>query len=740
MNFNFLKKFSGAHRILLISLSLVFATIAVYWRVGGFDFVSYDDDSIFFQNAFVRDGLTWKGIIWGATTSYYEYWHPLMWWSHMLDCQLFGMNAGGHHLVSLGFHVINTLLVFAIFQRMTCMIWRSAMVAALFALHPLHVESVAWLAERKDVLSSMFWLLSVWVYVLYVERLKSKDPRAKSFYTLALIFFLLGLLTKPMVVTLPFVLLLLDYWPLNRISWFDPKNSHPENGNKPVSMANLIREKIPFFALTLVFCFTTWYSVKTQNRVQSADAFPFALRLKNIPVSYCLYLWKTIWPTHLAVVYLMPRSISFARVAGSACIILAFSLFIVVRGRSARYLVFGWLAFLGVLVPTINLVPVGGQQRADRYMYLPSIGLFVVMVWATADLVTRWKNGAIVLGCVSLATLSTLGILASAQVQSWRDNVSLWSHCLATGSESFIAHESLGGSFLKRGEMEAALRQYKLALELDTNNPEPNRRLGAALIIARKPQEATNYIARALSLAPDNANAHADMGYALIDLGDTDGAFTQFSEAIRLDPKGLDAYVGLGKVLSAQGKSDEAVDWFTKLLRKVPELGRAHYFLGLEYLKRGMISEGLSSLSKSAESDPGSIFPHVAMAQACAGAHMNLQAIEQYRAALRLNPDLPEALNNLAWILATASDAQFRSGPEAVRLAERACGITSYQQTICIGTLAAAYAEAGQFDNAVQAAQRACDSARANGETDLLTKNQTLLVRFQARQPFHESN
>src|ERR1700722_8188164 len=292
---------ASARQTFLICLGLVAVTVAVYWRVEGFTFLSYDDVFIFFKNVFVRQGLTWDSIVWGATTCYYEYWHPLMWWSHMLDCQLFGMNAGPHHLVSLGFHVVNTLLVFAVFRRMTGMVWRSAVVAALFALHPIHVESVAWLAERKDVLSSMFWLLSVWAYAGYVEKSRVQNPKAKVAYGLSLLFFLLGLLSKPMVVTLPFVLLLLDYWPLNRMAKQGAENADLKAGKKSEPLVGLVREKWPFFGLTALFCFTTLYSVKVGEHFPGEIPGSPSVRWANIPVSYVRYLWKTIYPHNLAV-------------------------------------------------------------------------------------------------------------------------------------------------------------------------------------------------------------------------------------------------------------------------------------------------------------------------------------------------------------------------------------------------------------------------------------------------------
>jgi tetratricopeptide (TPR) repeat protein len=737
----------GAGRTFLICLGLVLATVAVYWRVGGFGFLDYDDTYIFFKNSFVRGGLAWDSIVWGATTCFYEYWHPLMWWSHELDCQLFGLNAGPHHLVSLGFHVINTLLVFAIFRRMTGMVWRSAIVAALFALHPLHVESVAWLAERKDVLSAMFWLLSVWAYVRYVEESKVPSPksqvegarRATRFYWLALVFFLLGLLSKPMVITLPFVLLLLDYWPLNRMAECGVRSAELKVENKSEGLAGLVLEKWPFFGLTALFCFITWYSVKIGNNFPAQHLASPEVRWANIPISYVRYLWKTIYPHDLAVLYPMPAQWPWWQVAG-AILLLAAITWLVLRAQSARYLFFGWFAFIGILVPTIGVVQVGEQAMADRYMYLPLLGVFASAVWGAEDLFGRWKAGRLAGGILTILLLGGCGWLSWVQVQYWQDSVSLWTHCLATGAESATAHHDLGQALVAVGESQKAVEQYKAALKLDPNDRVANLSYGAALILMGKPREATNYFAKVLQAEPDYGEAHENMGHALMALGDLDGAVSHFGEAIRLNPTRAVAYVDMGGALSAQGKSDEAMNYYLTALNLNPALAAAHYYLGLEYLKRGAIDDAVRSLESAERFDPATLGTHLQLADIYSRQHEPARVIAEYRAALRLNPNLPGTLNNLAWLLATNPDARLRDGAEAVKLAEQACEATGWQQTITIGTLAAAYAEAGDFDKAVQTAQKACDTASAHGEKELLGKNQELLADYKNHQAFRDQN
>ena len=507
----------------------------------------------------------------------------------MLDCQLFGLNAGAHHLVNLAFHVANTLLVFAVFRRMTGMVWRSAVVAALFALHPLHVESVAWLAERKDLLSAFFWLLCVWAYVLYVEKLKIQSPKSRWFYALALLMFLLGLLSKPMVVTLPFVLLLLDYWPLNRVMEFGTQSADWNTKKTREAMGRLVWEKWPFFALMVLFCFTTWYSVKLGNNFPNLHVASTSTRLANIPVSYVRYLWKTICPSKLAVLYQMPDQWAWWKVCGAIIILLVISWLVLARARPAPYLIFGWFAFLGMLVPTIGIMQVGVQAMADRYMYLPLIGLFAGSVWLLADLAARWRSGAIILGAVTTLVLVACGALSWIQVQYWHDSVSLWTHCLATGSESAIAHHDLGRAYIGMGEPEKAMEQYQAALKLDPDNRLANLSYGGALVAVGKQREATNYFARVLRSDPNYGEAHENMGLALLDLGELDGAISHFADAIRLNPSSSAAHTDMGRALSAQGKSDEAMNSFAIAVSLDPAYSAVYYYLGVEYLKRGAL-------------------------------------------------------------------------------------------------------------------------------------------------------
>jgi protein O-mannosyl-transferase len=677
MNPGGLKSFVNSRRTALVCLLLAAVTSILYWQVSGFEFTNFDEFQMVLSNPYVLGGLTLHGVTWALTTSWFEYWHPLTWLSHMLDCELFGLSPGWHHLVNLGFHVANTLLLFALLQRMTGALWRSALVAALFALHPLHVESVAWIAERKDVLSAFFFFLTLWAYGRYVEvlSLKSKvlspEPRVQSpesnvqsqlsaergvrsaecsisaadaaatqhatrntlhaslfhlpssiFYLLSLLFFACGLMSKPMLVTLPFVLLLLDYWPLQRLR-LKTQDSR---------LKTLLVEKLPFFALTAASCAITYMGVKAGGSILSAERVPWALRLENVPVSYVRYLAKMIWPADLIALYPMPNHWAGWQVGGSVLILVLISLFVALQYRSAPYLIVGWLFFLGVLVPTIGVVQAGFQSIADRYTYIPSIGIFIAFVWAAAEWAKGRSNAntrmaslgvshsilgpqvegatgernvrpAFVVGMAGVALLLCC-YLTWLQLGTWRNSLSLWTHCLAVCPNNVVAHYNLGYVFQHSERTSEAMDQYREALRLKPDHADANLNLGIALIGSQRAQEATNYLAAALRTKPDYARAQGAMGLALLELKDYAGAVVHCAEAIRLDPDAFGPYVDMGRALSAQGKSDDALRYYAEGLRLNPAVAGTQYYLGLEWMKRGMFEQACSSFGEAVRLAP----------------------------------------------------------------------------------------------------------------------------------------
>ena len=730
MKFEFWKRDAG--RNTLICLLLASATIGVYWQVHSFSFTNYDEFFMILKNPMVRGGLTLEGILWAMTTSWFEYWHPVTWMSQMLDCELFGLNPGWHHLVNVAFHATNALLVFTVLRRLTGAVWRSALVAGLFALHPLHVESVAWVAERKDVLSALFFLLTIWSYGRFVEESKVQSPKSKVFYTAALVFFAMGLMSKPMLITLPFVLLLLDYWPLER---FQIKSQESIIKN----VLPLFREKLPFFILTIASSVISYLGVKAGGNILSGEAVPWPLRLANLPVSYARYLLKTVWPVNLAILYPMPDHLPFWEVAGAVLLLGAITALVLIRARSSPYLMVGWFIFVGVLVPTIGLVQAGFQSIADRYTYIPSIGLFVAGVWAIAENALAWRLQKSFLAASAILMLTICGLLTWRQIGYWRDSEALWSHCVAVTPNNPFAHYNLGYAFQVAGKQNEAMAEYKEALRLKPDHVNANVNLGTIYILSNHMAEATNYLATALRLGPNSAAAHANMGLALRELGDYHEAITHCGEAIRLDPSGAAPFLDMARALSALGKSEESLPYYTESLRRSVNR-QGYYFLGLELLKLGRIDEAIENLAETLRMSPGWPDGHLELAIALGAKGAFSEAIAQYREVLRLDPKSALALNNLSWILATHPDPAFRNGAEAVRLAQQACEKTGWKQTVFVGTLSAAYAEAGEFGKAVEISRKACELAGSLGETNLLARNQELLLKFQRHETVRQSN
>jgi protein O-mannosyl-transferase len=458
-------------RTILFCLILILLSVLVFEEVRTHQFV-FDDQAFISINSMVKNGLTWDGFTWAFTTRYMGIWHPLTWLSHMLDCQLFGLAPGGPHLTNLFFHIADSLLLFLLLQFCTGAGWPSFLVAALFAVHPLHVESVAWVAERKDVLSAFFWLLAMWAYVWYV-----RTPGWKP-YVLMLLWFCMGLMAKPMLVTLPLVLLLWDYWPLQRWSptgtgAVEEARSLPE-GRFPgqrVSGVRLVWEKVPLLLLAAISSAATFYSQVSESAVVSLAQIPFSARVSNALVAYATYLGKTVWPIHLAVYYPHPgNSIPLWETLGAALLLAVLSFIFIRRALTYPYLAVGWLWFLGTLVPVIGLLQVGSQAMADRYTYIPLIGLFIMLAWGLADLQARWRCPRFLAPLAGAVMIAAYGTCAWVQVSYWRDTVTLFEHTLSVTKNNSMAQGTLGGALYFRGETIRALGHFQEAIRLDPLN------------------------------------------------------------------------------------------------------------------------------------------------------------------------------------------------------------------------------------------------------------------------------
>ncbi len=513
---------------LFIAFGLVAVTLIVYAQVMSHQFIRLDDDSYIRDNPMVNQGLTLTGIGWAFTTFHAFNWHPLTWLSHMLDSQIFGLNAGGHLLVSALIHACNTLLLFLFLRQVTGAKWQSAIVAALFALHPLHVESVAWAAERKDTLSTFFGLLSLVAYARYVERTSWKH------YAFVAVALALGLMAKPMLVSWPFVLLLLDYWPLRRFQW------QPATGTAGFvrALVPLVREKVPLFCLVAVSMVVTFMAQLHGGAVRTFVQVPVSPRLSNAIVSYAKYLFLTVWPSDLAVYYPFPRTgVPGWQLLCAIMLLAVITIFAFRQARERPYLLTGWLWFVGTLVPVIGLVQVGGAAMADRYYYVPSIGLFVALVFGLSDLAGAFRIHRAAMGALTVAALSILACLTAVQIGRWRNSETLFQHTLSVTRDNYEIENNLGGALLQQDRKDDALQHFYRASELAPGAAYIRSNLGVTLARQGRMAEAVEQLNEAVRLNPNSSEAHNNLGLALLALGKAEESIPHFSAAIRLKPE-----------------------------------------------------------------------------------------------------------------------------------------------------------------------------------------------------------
>jgi Flp pilus assembly protein TadD len=562
-----------------LCLGLILVTAVLYWPMLHHGFVNVDDEAYITQNPHVQSGLTGPGFVWAFQIGYAAYWHPLTWLSHMLDCQWYGLNPAGHHLTNLLFHLANTLLLFVWLNQLTGALWRSALVAALFAWHPLHVESVAWACERKDVLSAFFWMLALITYTHYAQKRSKVEGRESSAdtavqaldtrhwaldYTLALFFFACGLMSKPMVVTLPFVLLLIDFWPLNR---FQPACSAR-------TATKLIVEKLPFFVLALAGSIVTYFSQKGGGAVWSAG-LPLPVRLANVLVSYLRYISKIFWPVDLAVVYPYSHHWPAGLVICAALLLAAWSGLFLWRIRQNPYLFTGWLWFLGTLVPAIGIVQVGPQSMADRFTYLPAIGFFILIVWGGNDFLDYRPQWQRVATAAEIAALAGCLVCTRIQLSCWQNSVILLRHTLAVTTDNYIACNFLGRALDDLGPNNESMLLYAEAVRIEPHYAQAQFNLGIALLYRGWPEKASESLAAAVRLMPDNAEARYYLGTALLNSSRLDAAAAEFNRAILLKPGFAGAHFRLAQVLQRQNKPADAIRHFREFLRLMPDFTEA---------------------------------------------------------------------------------------------------------------------------------------------------------------------
>jgi Tfp pilus assembly protein PilF len=551
------KIFCNIRAELLIFLFLVTVTFVVYWQVRSFTFVSYDDGQYVIENQYVKDGLNYKSIRWAFSSYHAANWHPLTWLSHMLDIELYGMNLGAHHQTNLIFHIANALLLFFVFRRMTSNLWQSGFVAALFALHPLHVESVAWVSERKDVLSAFFWMLTMYSYARYAAH-----PGINR-YLPVVGFFMLGLMAKPMLVTLPFVLLLLDYWPLRRMQ-FNPLADDCHRLHQRTRGLLLIWEKIPLFSLAMASSVVTFLAQKSGGAVGSMELYPLTTRVANALVAYVKYIGKMIWPANLAVFYPYSNSLSGWQIIGAGALLGLITFASIRSFRQQPWFVVGWLWFIGTLVPVIGLVQVGLQAMADRYTYIPLIGVFIIVAWCVPELLHKWHNKEKLLGLTVIAVLVMLGTTSWMQIRYWKNSLTLFKHALDVTENNYLAHNAFGDALKEQGKGNEAMRHYLDALEIKSDYAAPHYSIGHTLATQGKLDDAINHFQKAIQIKPDFASAHDNLGYAFMIQGKIKQAIMHYSEALRITPDDAEVHNRMGLALVSQGQFDNAIIHFRK--------------------------------------------------------------------------------------------------------------------------------------------------------------------------------
>jgi protein O-mannosyl-transferase len=555
----------------LAGFFLILITLALYWPVRHFEFNNYDDRQYITENPNVQNGLTLPAVKWAFTAVGYAWnWHPLTWLSHLLDVQLFGFNAGAHHFTNVLFHTANTLLLFLLLRRWTGDLWRSVFVAALFGWHPLHVESVAWVAERKDVLSTFFFFLTLLAYTRYASELKIKNSNYKLYYGLALVCFALGLMSKPMLVTLPIVMLLLDYWPLCRIYGSKKDTADSECAGilaGAMSLDRAVAEKVPFFALAAVSCAITYVAQRTA--VEDLSSFSLVDRISNALVSYAKYLGKVFWPMNLAIPYPYVHHLPPMEVAGAAVLLLAVSALSLRFARSHPPLFVGWFWFLITLVPVIGLVQVGGEPMADRYMYIPSVGIFVILAWEAPLLFKASSDDSLALPAAAFV-LICCWVLASAQISYWRNSMTLWTHTLRVTKDNAVAESNMASELDSEGRFDEAVRYARDALRILPNYAEAQNNLGCLLSKRGDIAEGVPYLEAAVKSAPRHLQYYLNLALAYRKLDRLDEAAAEYRSATKLDPQNVTAYVCLGDVLVQQGHTADAVPQYQAASRLLP--------------------------------------------------------------------------------------------------------------------------------------------------------------------------
>lgn len=697
---------------------------ALVWTVFGqslgFEFVNFDDPANVAKNPAVAKGLTVESFVSSFTHTQVGHWNPLTTLSHMLVSQFCGVNPGGHHLGNVLIHGAAAILLFLVLWRMTSFLWRSAFVAAVFAIHPLRVESVAWVTERKDVLSGVFFMLTLAAYVGYV-----RAPQSPARYVSVAVLFVLGLMSKSMLVTLPFVLLLLDYWPLGRF-----ERASSGQGFLPTFRA-LLREKIPLLALSGLFAIIQ--IIANREGIVDSEKMPLAMRMGNAIASYADYIGQMFYPARLAVFYPHPEgSLPAWKLALALAVLAAISSAAFGLRKRHPYLITGWLWYLAMLVPVIGLVQSGDLARADRYTYLPQIGLYLMVTWMAADLCARFRQRAVLLGAASALVIAALTFSAHRQAAHWRDSETLWRHALAVDDSNPVAHEYLALAFDLQNRDAEAVAHHQRAIALKPDYALARNNLAPQLLANGQVEEAITHLEEALKARPLYAAAHNNLGNAFLQTGRFEEAIIQYRRAIEIRADFSAAEANLGLALLQTGRVANAIMHLERAIAIQPDYAKAHANLGSALLRSGRAREAVERLQTAIAYQPDDAISHANLGRALLLVASARDAIPHFRRALELHPRFTASAAELAWILATTPDSELRDGSQAVILAERANELASGRDASILRTLAAAYAEAGRFADAIKTAESAMDTAKAQPNKALIEALQTEIQLYRS--------
>jgi protein O-mannosyl-transferase len=661
-------------QILLISAALIILILIPYWQVKDHDFVNYDDPFHILDSQTLRNGFTMKGIActftFCAANKEAPHWHPITWLSLMLDYRLYGLKPAGYHLTNLFLHILNTLILFFVLNHMTRAPWRSAFVAALFAVHPLHVESVAWATERRDVLSTFFGLLTVAGYLYYIRR------PTFSTYLPMIVFFSLGLMSKSMIVTLPFVLLLLDYWPLGRFSPVPMPSPEPkvikkpefkETGKKrrqpepirqtnkhagdirrsvPPATLSLFWEKIPLMILSLIASFMTFYFHKSLGGINFE--IPLVQRLGNAILSYASYIWKMLWPINLAAFYPYRTPLSAGWVAASAFLLLLLTAAVLYFRKSKPFLLTGWFWYLGTLIPVIGIVQAGEQAMADRHVYIPLVGLFIIVTWAISDLAQKIRKHEVILFSIAAAVTTALTVVTWKQISYWKSSVTLFEHAVSVTSRNYLAHNQLGVLYAAQGRLGDSVVQFDEAVRSKPDYARARVGLGNTLVLQGKFDEAEKQFREAIRIDPHFVESYTDMASLMHTRGKTEEAMAYIQKALTIDPNNPKSFFLLGDIQTKQGKTDNATSQYKKAIELNPQYADAAYNnLGIALRSQGKIPEAIIQFQEALRLNPRNVSARMNLGNIMVSQGQIEEGIRQFREAVQIDPANINALNRL---------------------------------------------------------------------------------------------